>query len=263
MRLIALLIFLTSVLMDCSSDKKTRPHFNSIDFSYFDMSGLFFTLKIANQDSVFLKQNVAPDNILRNDTTYKAVLTEGLKQQLDSLMTVINFGKLDSVYETGHIDGDEYRLHIEGDTMKKQFKVHSISPPRELEGLKKLFLKIRMSLLPVDTTTLLPENPPKIQVKGSPKSFILKDINSDKYYLADSVNSAFRQGYIGKSPLVAIDGIVFKYQKKLDTIMLPLSKNEIINIAVINKKDCRFIYGKGADNGAVIINTIRRKSTNR
>lgn len=262
MRLIALFLFL-SVLAACNSDKKTTSHFNSIDFSYFDISPLSFTLKIDNQDSVFLTQHFAPDNGLRNDTTYKAVLIEGLKQQLDSLMAVINFSKLDSVYETHHIDGDEYRLYIEGDTLKKLFKVHSMNPPKELEALKALFLKVRMSFSPIDTATHLSLNPPKTQVQGSPKSFILKDTNNDKHYLADSISRVFQQGYIGKSPLVAIDGIVFKYQKKFDTVMLPLSKSEILNIEFINKNDGELVYGKDADSGAVIINTIRMKSTNR
>jgi hypothetical protein len=262
MRLIALFIFL-SVLTACNFDKKTELHFKSIDFSYFDISPLSFTLRIDNQDSVFLKQNFAHDSGLTNDTSYKAVIIGGLKQQLDSLIAVINFSKLDSVYETRHIDGYEYLLYIEGDTLKKQFKVHSMNPPKELEALKELFLKIRMSFLPGDTTTHHPLNPTKTQVQGSPKRFILKDISSDKYYLADSVNRIFRQGYIGKSPLIAIDGTVFKYQKRFDTVMLPLLKDEILDIQFINKNGSEFIYGKGADNGAIIISTTKKKSTNR
>ncbi len=262
MRLIPFFSFLL-VLTACTSDKKTTLRLNSIDFSYFDISPLSFTLKIDNQDSIFLKQHFAPDNGLLNETTYKAVLIGGLKQQLDSLMAVINFSKLDSVYETHHIDGDEYYLYIEGDNFKKQFKVHSMNPPKELEAFKGLFLKVRKSFLPVDSTTHLSLTPPKILVQDSPKSFILKDTDRSKYYLADSVNKIFRQGYIGKSPLIAIDGTVFKYQKKLDTVMLPLSKSEILNLAFINKSDGKLIYGKDADSGAVIINTIRMKSTNR
>lgn len=262
MRLIAFFVFL-SVLAACNSEMKTRPHFNSIEFSYFDISPLSFTVRIQNQDSVFLKQNFAPNKRLINDTSYKAVLTPRLKQQLDSLMAIVNFSELDTVYETGHTDGDVYRLYIEGETLKRQFKVHSISPPQELETLKELFLNIRMSFLPIDTTTQLSLNLPKTQVKGNPKTFTLKDISIDKYYLADSVNTVFQQGYIGNSPLIAIDGSVFIYQKKLDTIMLPLSKNEILNIAFINKNWSRTIYGKGAENGAIIISTIRNESTYR
>jgi hypothetical protein len=263
MKLTAFCFLLSLTLAACNSGKESRPHFKSINFSYFDISPLSFTIRVSNQDSVFLKQDFAPDKGLQNKTTYDAVLTGGLKKQFDSLMAVINFSKIDSVHETGHIDGDTYSLYIEGDTLKKQFKVHSMSPPKELEVLKELFLKIRASFLHIDTTTHIPLNSPKTKVQGSSKSFILKDINNDKYYLADSVNRVFRQGYIGQSPLVAIDGTVFQYQKKLDTVILPLSKSEILNIAFINKNGGRFIYGKGGENGAIIINTIRIKSTNR
>ena len=262
MRLTAFCFLLSLTLTACDSDKQSRPGFKSIKFSYFDMSPQSFTIKIINQDTFFLNQDFAADNGLKSKTTHDAVLTGALKKQLDSLMAVINFTRLDSVYETGHIDGEEYSLYIEGGTSKKQFKVHSTNPPKELEVLKELFLKIRLSFFSVDPTTHIPLNAPKTKVQGSPKSFILKDINKDKYYLADSVNRVFQQGYIGQSPLVAIDGTVFKYQKNLDTVVLPLSKGEILNIAFINKNDGRFIYGKGAENGAIIINTIRMKSTN-
>ncbi len=264
MRPIALFVFLSLALTTCNSHNKSRPYFKSIDFYYFDISPLSFTLKIHNQDSVFLSQNFSPEKSLSNDTTYKALLTGKLKQQLDSLMAVINFDKLDSVYETGHLDGDEYKLEIEGDTVRKYFKVHSMSPPKELEALKELFLKIRMDFLPFDTTPHLPSSSPNAQVQGNPKAFVLKDINSNKYYLADSINKGFYEGYIGQTPIIAIDGIVFKYQKKLDTIVLPLSKSDIVNIGFISKKGSQLIYGNGADSGAVIINTTRKsKTTNR
>lgn len=261
MRLITLFVFLSSALLSCSSGKKTKSHFKSIEFSYFDISPLSFTLRIRNQDSVFLRQNFSPDKRLGNDTTYEILLTGRLKQQLDSLIDAINFSKLHPIYETGHIDGDEYELNIEADTEMRHFKVHSMSPPKELEAVKELFLKIRLSFLPVDTTTHLPLNLPEIQVQGNPRIFTLKDINSDKFYLADLVDKVFREGNIGRSPLVAIDGIVFKYQKNLDTVMVSLLKREIANIGFLNKKDGRFIYGKDADNGAIIINTTKSKST--
>ena len=260
MRPIALFVFLSLALTACNSDDKGRPYFKSIDFSYFDISPLSFTLKIHNQDSVFLKQNFSPEKILRNDTTYKAVLTVKLKQQLDSLMAVVNFDKLDSAYETSHLDGDEYKLQIEVGTVRKYFRVYSMSPPKELEALKELFLKIRISFLPFDTTPHLPSSSPKAQVEGNPKAFVLKDIDSDKYFLADSINKAFHEGHTGQTPLIAIDGIAFKYPRKLDTVALPLSKSDIANVGFINKKDSHLIYGNGAESGAIIITTTRKSN---
>ena len=258
MRLISLLIFFFLILTGCNSDKKPKSYFSSINFSYFDISPLSFTLNIHNQDSVFLKQSFSPDKSLSNDKIYKTALTGKWKQHLDSLMAVIDFNKLDSVYETGHLDGDEYRLEIESDTAKRQFRVHSMNPPKELEAIKELFLNIRLSILPLDTTSHLPSISPIVQVQGNAKTFILKDINSDKYYLADSINKVFHAGHIGQTPLIAINGITFKYQWKLDTVLLPFSRNDILNIGFVNKKDSRLIYGNGSNSGAIIIQTITK-----
>jgi hypothetical protein len=244
--------------MACNSDLETKPHFKSIQFSYFDISPLAFTLRVSNQDSVFLRQSFAQDSRkgLKNDTTYHFALTGRLKQQLDSLIAVIDFGKLDTLYETGHLDGDGYQLYVENDSLKKHFRVHSTNPPKELEAIKELFLKMRSIFLLVNNTTSLPESSPNTQVYGKPKIFVLKNSDSSKYYLADSIAKIFQKGYIGQSPLISINGVVFRYQTKLDTIALPLLKNEITSIDILNMKDSRFIYGRRADSGAVIINTI-------
>lgn len=253
MRLIVFFVFLSLAVTSChtyNSEQKSKVYFKAIDFSYFDMTPFSFTLKIHNQDSFFLKEV--------NKNTSKAKLTGRWKQQLDSLMDVINFDKLDSVYRDGYIDGVGYTLDIESDTVKKHFWVHSMSRPKELEALKKLFLEIRMNFLPPDTTLHLSSSSPKPQVQGNPKTFVLNDIDGDKNYLADSIKKFFHEGYVGQAPLIAIDGIEFEYQRKLDTVMLPLSKSDIMNIGFLKKKDSRLIYGHG-DNGAVIINTMRMR----
>lgn len=91
---------------------------------------------------------------------------------------------------------------------------------------------------------------------GRLKTFVLKDPGNDKYYLSDSIKIAYKKGYVEKSPLIAIDGVPFDYQKNLDTVILPLQKNQITSIDFLNKKSSPAIYGANADNGAVIINTI-------
>ena len=91
---------------------------------------------------------------------------------------------------------------------------------------------------------------------GTLKVFVLKDPSEHKYFLSDSVKAIFKNGYIGESPVIAIDGIVFNYQQNLDTIILPLKKNEITTVSFLNKKSSSVIYGANAISGAVIINTI-------
>jgi len=90
---------------------------------------------------------------------------------------------------------------------------------------------------------------------GKPKMFVLKDSGKDKYYLSDSIKIAFRKGFIKKAPLIAIDGVPSDYQLNLDTIILPLMKNQITAIGFVNKGSSSIIYGADAGNGAVVINT--------
>jgi len=166
-------LFLFTTLIACNSDKKSSGRFHAIDFSYFDISPEAFSLRVTQQDSVFVKQYFSSNSEgqLKDSSVYLGLLKGGIKQQFDSLMAVINFSKLDSLYETGHNDGVEYRLYIEGNTINTQFYIHSIRPPKELESLKNLFLKMKRSLefVPVDTTISFRVNPPQPPpIKQSP-----------------------------------------------------------------------------------------------
>lgn len=154
----------------CNSDNKSMRQFNAIDFSYFDASPEAFFLRVTREDSVFVQQYFSSDSEghLKDRKTYFSILKGDIKQQFDSLINVIDISRLNTVYETGHIDGDEYRLYFEGNTMTKQLYVHSMRPPKELEYLKKLFLQMKGSLafVPLDTIinfrTNLPQTPPLV-----------------------------------------------------------------------------------------------------
>jgi hypothetical protein len=84
--------------------------------------------------------------------------------------------------------------------------------------------------------------------------FLLNDTyNSD--YLVDSIKTAFQKGIFTKSPLVTIDGIVLKYDKTKDTLILSLKKSDITNVMYIGGKASSVIYNKKEIYGAIIINT--------
>jgi hypothetical protein len=158
-------VFLFTLLTACNSDKERRKDFKAIDFSYFDISPEAFSLKVTKQDSVFVKQYFSShsERQLKDSITYLGFLNGNIKQQFDSLVSIIDFDKLDSVYETADIDGNEYRLYIEGDTTTKRLYIHSKRPPMELEALKDLFIKMKKDLafVPVDTTINFRVNPPE------------------------------------------------------------------------------------------------------
>lgn len=84
----------------------------------------------------------------------------------------------------------------------------------------------------------------KNEAASLPNTFVLEDIGKDKFYLSDSIKKLFKKGYIDKSPLIAIDGVEFKYQTSMDTIIIPLKKKEITVIEFINKGRSHVIYGK-------------------
>lgn len=95
---------------------------------------------------------------------------------------------------------------------------------------------------------------------SKPTIFVLKDNDeNNKYSLSDSVKMAFKNDAINKTPLVAIDGIVWKYDKKADTVNLPLKKNDIGALQILHKNSSSVIYGPEAVDGAIIINTVNLK----
>ncbi|MFH6949641.1 hypothetical protein ACHRV6_14190 [Flavobacterium sp. FlaQc-51] len=90
---------------------------------------------------------------------------------------------------------------------------------------------------------------------SNPKVFVLNDTEENKYFVLELVNKAFEENQIDKLPLIVIDGIPFKYNKKQDTILLPLKKSDIISLDFLNKNSSRIIYNEKENDGAIIITT--------
>ncbi|UTN05014.1 hypothetical protein L0669_03720 [Flavobacterium bizetiae] len=90
---------------------------------------------------------------------------------------------------------------------------------------------------------------------SKPTVFILNDTKDNKYFISKLVNQAFEEDQIDKSPLIVINGIYLKYDKKQDTIILPLKKSDIISLDFLNKNSSRIIYNEKENGGAIIIST--------
>src|ERR1035437_10604688 len=92
-------LFLLLLLTSCTSNNEKTQPFNSIDFSYFDISPEAFSLRITRHDSVFLKQYFSANNVthLKDSITYVSLLKGDIKEQFDNLIAIVNFSKLDSV----------------------------------------------------------------------------------------------------------------------------------------------------------------------
>ena len=120
--------------------------------------------------------------------------------------------------------------------------------------MKKLFLIILICLLAGCATNRL-----TYRNNGKQHVFLLRDNDISKFYMNDSVKTSYKKATIINSPLIAIDGIVFKYNIDQDTIYLPIKKMDINAILFLDKRSSSFIYGKNETNGAIIINTVDLK----
>ncbi|MBF4466039.1 hypothetical protein [Flavobacterium sp. LC2016-12] len=92
-----------------------------------------------------------------------------------------------------------------------------------------------------------------------PHAFILNDFEKNKYFVLESINHAFEKDQIGRSPFIVIDGNPFNYNKKQDTILLPLKKSDILSLDFLNKNSSRIIYNDKENDGAIIITTKIQK----
>ena len=73
---------------------------------------------------------------------------------------------------------------------------------------------------------------------------MLQDNDSLKFQLVEAIKTTYVEKSFINSPVVAIDGIIFKYNKAQDTIVLPLKKKDITNIIYLDKGSSSAIYGK-------------------
>jgi hypothetical protein len=90
------------------------------------------------------------------------------------------------------------------------------------------------------------------------KIFLLQNEDESKYYLIDKVKTAFENDVIANPPLVVIDGESFKYDISLNSILLPIKKEEIVDVNIFNKNNSNVIYGKDEVYGAIIITTVKQ-----
>lgn len=95
---------------------------------------------------------------------------------------------------------------------------------------------------------------------SNPHTFLLNDKKQNQYFVSESIQQAFEKDIIKKSPLIVINGVPFRYDKKQDTIILPLEKADIISVDFLNENSSRIIYNEKENDGAIIITArIRNK----
>lgn len=91
------------------------------------------------------------------------------------------------------------------------------------------------------------------------KVYLLEDENESKYYLTESLKPIIQENHITDSPVISIDGVKYNYDRTHNSIILPLKRENIADMTVLNKETSMVVFGKDAVNGAVIITTTKRK----
>lgn len=90
------------------------------------------------------------------------------------------------------------------------------------------------------------------------KIFLLENEDELQYFLVDTIKTAFEKNQINDSPLIAIDGVPIKYDKTLNSVVLPIKKEIIVDVTILNKDSSHVIYGEDEINGAIIITTTKQ-----
>jgi len=130
MRLLFLGLIIVLIIDSCNRPKPSIPLFDEFEFSYTNTFKDSYTIKFTKGDTVY-KARYFP----YPDSNFIGVITPYERKKLDSLISKIDFGKLDSLYYQTYEDGLGYQFYIKNDSVTKTILVHSESVPDNLKQL--------------------------------------------------------------------------------------------------------------------------------
>ncbi|MFM2292690.1 MAG: hypothetical protein RIS29_2503 [Bacteroidota bacterium] len=84
--------------------------------------------------------------------------------------------------------------------------------------------------------------------------YLLNDKGSERNYLVHKIEEYARKKLITKTPMLVIDGRVYRYKVELEK-KLKLSRSNIKYIGVLENNIATTLYGKRGIKGVVLINT--------
>jgi len=96
----------------------------------------------------------------------------------------------------------------------------------------------------------------------SQNRYELQDQGKDKDYLSDFITQMAERKVIQTEPIIVLDGKPYRFQD-LEKEKLPLYKNQIEKITLLDKEKGIAIYGNFAEAGVIIVTTNRKKSSNK
>jgi hypothetical protein len=87
----------------------------------------------------------------------------------------------------------------------------------------------------------------------------LQDKGYDNTFLSEFIFLLSEERKISDTPLVVLDGKLYRYDIELKESPLPVFKNDIVSIAFADAGKAEKLYGKDGSKGAVIIITRKNK----
>ena len=94
----------------------------------------------------------------------------------------------------------------------------------------------------------------------SQNRYELQDEGKDKLYLFDFITQMAERKIIKTEPIIVLDGKPYRFQD-LEKEKLPLYKNQIEKITLLDKEKGIAIYGNFAEAGVVIVTTNKKENS--
>lgn len=94
----------------------------------------------------------------------------------------------------------------------------------------------------------------------SQNRYELQDQGKDKFYLSEFITQMAERKMIKTEPIIVLDGKPYRFQD-LEKQKLPLYKNQIEKITLLDKQKGIAIYGNFAEDGVVILTTNKKENS--
>lgn len=115
----------------------------SVDFNYsLIVSGIAYSMYLDNSDSVFIKTT----GMNQKADSFSVKMMIDQHHQFVDLITKINLSETDTLYESGVIDGEEYRLQIMKNDSAKAIYIHAPFMTGPLKSLTQWLINLQVNL---------------------------------------------------------------------------------------------------------------------
>ena len=148
MRCLFFLIITALICHGCNSLMTHISSFEEFEFSYTNTFGDSYTIKFTEGDTVYVARYFPYPY-----SNFIGVIPSYERKKIDSLISLINFNKLDTMYYQDYEDGVGYQFYVKNDSLAKTILVHSDIVPNNLKQVANWIVNAKRNwrLLPIDS----------------------------------------------------------------------------------------------------------------